>query len=524
MFPSLDAIRAQNLAKQGYTHIPVAKELYADFITPILALRALKAHSKEVFLLESMQDPNNRGRYSFLGFEPNAQVRANRGEIILTTKDLSLRTLATSPSVQNGDSTTFKCDPKTILRAILAHYKSPKLPDMPPFTGGLVGYFAYESIRYMESSLDFPVQNKPESSNDWELDSGDDLHLMLFLHTIVFDHLRQKLLLITNINLAELESSFTQAKHKLDSIAHILYQANNASKAFTPFKLESPLKHYFSQKQFSRKIHAAKHYIKQGDIFQVVLSNPMQARASGSLFDVYRVLRTSNPSPYMFYLSSNALEITGASPETLVRLDSNTLYTYPLAGSRPRGANEQEDAHLEQELLNDEKELSEHNMLVDLSRNDMGRVAQIGSVEVAQYKQIVKYSHIMHLSSTIRARLASDQDALSALEAILPAGTLSGAPKIRACEIIYELEEIAKAGDRGIYGGAIGYLDFSGNMDTCIAIRLVYKRDNKIFVRSGAGIVYESNENAEWQELQNKAQAIIQALELANAGLDKGLK
>lgn len=521
MFPSLDLTQAQNLAKQGYTHYPIAKELYADFITPIEALRALKSHSKEVFLLESMQDPNNRGRYSFLGFEPSAQVRASRGEITLTTKDPSLRALAPSPSVQNGDSITFSGDPKAILRAILARYKSPKLRDMPPFTGGLVGYFAYEFIRYMESSLDFPAPQSPESSDDdWELDSSDDLHLMLFLHTIVFDHLRQKLLLITNINLAELESSLEQAKHKLDSIAHILYQASNASKAFAPFKLESPLKRYFSQEQFSHKIHTAKHYIKQGDIFQVVLSNPMQAKASGSLFDVYRVLRTSNPSPYMFYLSSSELEITGASPETLVRLDSGTLYTYPLAGSRPRGADEQEDVHLEQELLRDEKELSEHNMLVDLSRNDMGRVAQIGSVEVAQYKQIVKYSHIMHLSSTIRARLDSDQDALSALEAILPAGTLSGAPKIRACEIIYELEEIAKAGDRGIYGGAIGYLDFSGNMDTCIAIRLVYKRGNRIFVRSGAGIVYESNENAEWQELQNKAQAIIQALELANAGLN----
>lgn len=520
MFPSLDLTQAQNLATQGYTHYPIAKELYADFITPIEALRALKSHSKEVFLLESMQDPNNRGRYSFLGFEPSAQIRASRGEITLTTTDPALFSLAQNPSTKSGDSLTFTAKPKAILREILRLYKSPKLKDMPPFTGGLVGYFAYEFIRYMESSLDFSAPKSPESSDDWELDSSDDLHLMLFLHTIVFDHLRQKLLLITNINLAELESSLAQARHKLESIAHILYQAHNASKAFAPFKLESTFSRYFSQEQFSRKIHAAKHYIKQGDIFQVVLSNPMQAKASGSLFDVYRVLRTSNPSPYMFYLSSSELEITGASPETLVRLDSGRLYTYPLAGSRPRGADEARDLQLAQELLSDEKELSEHNMLVDLSRNDMGRVAQIGSVEVAQYKHIVKYSHIMHLSSTITAKLDSSNDAIDALEAILPAGTLSGAPKIRACEIIYELEEMAQSGSRGIYGGAIGYLDFTGNMDTCIAIRLVYKRGGRIFVRSGAGIVYDSDTNAEWQELQNKAQAIIQALELANAGLE----
>lgn len=523
MFPTLETIPAAALLQQGYTHLPVAKELYADFITPIEALRALKAHSLESFLLESMQDPNNRGRYSFLGFEPLAQVRSCKGEITLTTTEPALLSLAQNPSTKSGDSLTFTAHPNAFLREILRLYKSPKLRDMPPFTGGLVGYFAYEFIRYAESALDFPTPKPPLESSAWELDSSDDMHLMLFLHIVVFDHLRQKLLLITNVNLAQLESSYTQATHKLDSIAQILYRARSSRRVFAPFRLESSFSRYFTKEQFSQRVQAAKHYIKQGDIFQVVLSNPMQAKASGSLFDVYRVLRTSNPSPYMFYLSSDELEIAGASPETLVQLESGAITTYPLAGSRPRGANEQEDMQLELELLHDEKELSEHNMLVDLSRNDMGRVAQIGSVKVTHYKQIVKYSHIMHLSSSVVAKLDSRNDALDALGAILPAGTLSGAPKIRACEIIYELEDMLHSGGRGIYGGAIGYLDFTGNMDTCIAIRLVYKRDDRIFVRSGAGIVYESDENAEWQELDNKARAIIHALELASAGLDRGL-
>ena len=312
-------------------------------------------------------------------------------------------------------------------------------------------------------------------------------------------------------------------------------------------------------------VERAKKYIYDGDIFQVVLSNPITAQASGSLLDVYRTLRTSNPSPYMFYIMDDDLEIAGASPETLVKLDSGALYTYPLAGSRPRGANEKEDKELESNLLQDEKELAEHNMLVDLGRNDIGKVSEIGSVEVISYKHIVRYSHIMHIASTIKSQIAHDKDALDALEAILPAGTLSGAPKIRACEIIHELEVLgefdkadanksaeskniaessakSKKADSGvldssahefsnvdsstepspreIYGGAIGYLDFSGNMDTCIAIRLVYKKNDRVFVRAGAGIVYDSDPHAEYVESKNKAKAIICALEKASEGIE----
>ena len=283
------------------------------------------------------------------------------------------------------------------------------------------------------------------------------------------------------------------------------------------FRLDSPIKSYYDKRGFCSIVERAKHYIKEGDIFQVVLSNPLKANASGSLFDVYRVLRTSNPSPYMFYLSSKKLEIAGASPETLLKLENGVIYTYPLAGSRPRGSTIEQDEKLATELLNDEKELSEHNMLVDLGRNDIGKVAKIGSVKVEQYQNIVRYSHIMHISSRVSGILRKDKDALSVLDSIFPAGTLSGAPKIRACEIIYELENHKNnKTNRGIYGGAIGYLDFSGNMDMCIGIRLAVKQDNKVLVRSGAGIVYDSDGEKEFIETQNKAKAVINALEIAS--------
>lgn len=266
-------------------------------------------------------------------------------------------------------------------------------------------------------------------------------------------------------------------------------------------------------------MNRAKDHIREGDIFQVVLSNRIEADIEGSLFDLYRVLRTTNPSPYMFYFSSDDIEIAGASPETLVKLEDGRLYTYPLAGTRPRGRTPEEDAELEKELLCDEKERAEHNMLVDLGRNDIGKVSRIGSVKVEQYMNIERYSHVMHIGSTVSGMEREDKDALDAVDAILPAGTLSGAPKLRACEIINELED----NKRGIYGGAIGYLDFTGNMDTCIAIRLAFAKNKKIFIRSGAGIVADSVPENEYQECINKAKAVMQALEAAKGGIDRDL-
>ena len=268
----------------------------------------------------------------------------------------------------------------------------------------------------------------------------------------------------------------------------------------------------FSEEEFCDKVRKAKDYIYEGDIFQVVLSNRLEADFKGSLFDTYRILRTINPSPYMFYFSGDDMEVAGASPETLVKLEDGTLHTFPLAGTRPRGKDESEDKRLEEELLKDEKELSEHNMLVDLGRNDIGRISKFGSVEVEKYMEIQRFSHVMHIGSTVKGDLSDNLSAVDVIDAILPAGTLSGAPKIRACEIINELEN----NKRGIYGGAIGYIDFAGNLDTAIAIRIAYKKNDKVFVRSGAGIVADSDPKSEYTECLNKAKAVMLSIEKAS--------
>ncbi len=267
----------------------------------------------------------------------------------------------------------------------------------------------------------------------------------------------------------------------------------------------------FSKEEFCSMVEKAKGYIREGDIFQIVLSNRLSAPFEGSLLNTYRVLRTINPSPYMFYFSGTDVEVAGASPETLVKLDKGVLHTFPLAGTRKRGRTEEEDDALEAELLADEKELAEHNMLVDLGRNDLGKISRFGTVEVEKLRSIERYSHVMHIGSTVRGEIRDDKDALDAIEAVLPAGTLSGAPKIRACQLIGELEN----NKRGIYGGAIGYIDFTGNMDTCIAIRIAYKKNGKVFVRSGAGIVADSVPEKEYEECLNKARSSLKALELA---------
>ena len=273
----------------------------------------------------------------------------------------------------------------------------------------------------------------------------------------------------------------------------------------------TPVKPLFDKDTYCAMVNKAKHYIHEGDIFQIVLSNRLSASFSGSLLNTYRILRTINPSPYMFYFSGTDVEVAGASPETLVKLENGVLHTFPLAGTRPRGRTETEDKALEQELLQDVKELAEHNMLVDLGRNDLGKISKFGSVQVEKLHSIEKFSHVMHIGSTVRGNLRDDMDALDAIAAVLPAGTLSGAPKIRACQLIGELEN----NKRGIYGGAVGYIDFAGNMDTCIAIRIAYKKNNTVFIRSGAGIVADSEPEKEYQECLNKAQAVVKALRLA---------
>ena len=401
----------------------------------------------------------------------------------------------------NVDGKEFECsDPTNYLRELLKKYKSPRITSLPPFTGGLVGYFSFDFINYKEPSTKMNIDDS---------EGFKDIDLMLFKDVIAFDNVKQKIILITNIELdKDIRVEYEKALQRLNSIKELLY---TGKKSFEGGKLLGEVTPLFSKDEFSDMIGKAKHHIKEGDIFQIVLSNRLQANFEGSLFDTYRVLRTVNPSPYMFYFSGTDVEVAGASPETLVKLEDGILHTFPLAGTRPRGKSEKEDKELETELLADEKELAEHNMLVDLGRNDLGKISKFGSVVVEKFHSIERYSHVIHIGSTVRGEIRPEYDALNALEAVLPAGTLSGAPKIRACQLIEELEN----NKRGIYGGAIGYIDFTGNMDTCIAIRLAYKKNGKVFIRSGAGIVADSDPDKEYMESINKAGAVVDALKKA---------
>ena len=319
----------------------------------------------------------------------------------------------------------------------------------------------------------------------------------------------QKIILIVNMPLADPEVGYNKAVMELKQMRNLL--RNGEKKDEPAGRLLGEVQPLFDKERYCDMVESAKAYIREGDIFQIVLSNRLAAPFEGSLLNTYRVLRTLNPSPYMFYFSGTDVEVAGASPETLVKLEDGVLHTFPLAGTRPRGKTEAEDQALEAELLSDEKELAEHNMLVDLGRNDLGRLSRFGTVEVESLHSIERFSHVMHIGSTVRGIIRDDKDALDAVEAVLPAGTLSGAPKIRACQLIGELEN----NKRGIYGGAIGYIDFTGNMDTCIAIRIAYKKNGKVFVRSGAGIVADSVPEKEYEECINKAKAVVNALKLA---------
>ena len=480
-YPTLNEIEKIKENKE-YTLAPVSMEILSDFITPIEAIRILKKSSTHAYMLESAKANENWGRYTFLGFDPEHSISCIDKQM-------------------NVDGEEFTCfDPTGYLRDLLKKYKSPRLASLPPFTGGLVGYFSFDYINYKEPSIKRDVDDS---------EGFKDIDVMLFKDVIVFDHVKQKIILITNISLDEDTTiAYEEAVKKLEKIKRLLF---TGEKSYETGKLLSEVKPLFSEKEFSEMIAKAKHHIKEGDIFQIVLSNRLQADFCGSLFDTYRVLRTVNPSPYMFYFSGTDVEIAGASPETLVKLEDGILHTFPLAGTRPRGKNEVEDLLLEEELLADKKELAEHNMLVDLGRNDLGKISKFGSVKVEKLHSIERYSHVMHIGSTVRGEIRPENDALDALEAVLPAGTLSGAPKIRACQLIGELEN----NKRGVYGGAIGYIDFTGNMDTCIAIRLAYKKNGKVFIRSGAGIVADSKPDKEYMESINKAGAVVDALRKA---------
>ena len=476
-------IKMQELvSKDEYKIMPVSTELLSDFITPIEVLRKLKNVSKHCYMLESASSDMKWGRYTFLGFDPKLCITCIDGE--LRAGDVRIKT--NNPSEQ--------------IRQILSEYKSVRFDYLPPFTGGLVGYFAFDYFGYSE----------PEAKgNPIDTEGFNDVDLMLFDKVIAFDNVCQKIVVIVNVRLADGTAGYNKAVMELKSLVDII--KNGDKKVDKPGKLLGEVTPLFAKEEFCDMVKKAKRYIYEGDIFQVVLSNRLSAPFEGSLLNTYRMLRTVNPSPYMFYFSGTDIEVAGASPETLVKLEDGVLHTFPLAGTRPRGKSEEEDKRLEEELLADEKELAEHNMLVDLGRNELGKISRIGTVSVEKLHSIERFSHVMHIGSTVRGDIRDDKDALDAIEAVLPAGTLSGAPKIRACQIIGELEN----NKRGIYGGAIGYIDFTGNMDTCIAIRIAYKKNGKVFVRSGAGIVADSDPEKEFEECMNKARASLTALMLS---------
>ncbi len=463
-----------------YRVVPVHCELLADICTPIQAVRKLKHVSSHVFLLESAEAQESWGRYTFLGYDPKLSVTCSDGE--MRVGDLKLKT----------------ADPSAVLRQILAEYKSPRIPGLPPFTGGLTGYFSYDYLQYSEPS----VRRETVDTEHFQ-----DVDLMLFDKVIAFDNYRQKIILIANVRLEEGDAGYHRAEMELEAMRRLLLEGEEVREA--PGRITGEMTPLFDRDTYCAMVEKARHHIKEGDIFQIVLSNRLTAPYEGSLLNAYRILRTVNPSPYMFYFSGTDVEVAGASPETLVKLEDGVLHTFPLAGTRPRGKTPEEDRLLEEELLRDEKELAEHNMLVDLGRNDLGKISRFGSVQVEKFHEILRFSHVMHIGSTVRGEIREDQDALDAIEAVLPAGTLSGAPKIRACQLIGELEN----NKRGIYGGASGYIDFAGNMDTCIAIRIAWKKNGRVFIRSGAGIVYDSVPEKEHEECLNKARAVLKALE-----------
>lgn len=466
----------------GYPVLPLSKEIFADIKTPIGVLKILKSISSRCFLFESADGKDHWGRYSFLGFNPISEIKCKDGELEIT----------------GGAAVKIKTDdPTRYIRDILTQYKAPSLPGLPPFTGGLAGYFAYDYGKYSEPKLNFsPSDGAPFY----------DAELMLFDKVIAFDHQRQKICIIVNIKTDDFEQNYNRGLLELEYLTALLRgktpETSPKGRLTTPFEAE------FSPEEYEKIVEKAKHYIMEGDIFQVVPSNCRTAGFSGSLLNTYRVLRTTNPSPYMFYLSGHDLEIAGASPETLVKLQDGQLSTFPIAGTKPRGKNAEEDAELEDALLHDEKELAEHDMLVDLGRNDLGKISRFGTVKVKRYREIKRYSHVMHLVSTVTGQIKDGCDALDAITAALPAGTLSGAPKIRAMQIIRELEK----SPRSLYGGAIGYLGFAGNMDACIAIRMAVKKNEKVYIRSGGGIVAASQAKTEYRESLNKAQAVIDAV------------
>lgn len=465
--------------EKDYKLIPICKEIYADIITPITLLRKLSELDDKFYLLESVEDGTRWGRYSFLGFQPILRIYCK--DKIVTAESGVIKTPVSG-------------EPLDILRGYLKEYRAPKIKDMPSFCGGFVGYFSYEMISYAEPKLKL----KESDFNVFDL--------MLFDKVIAYDHLKQKIIIIANYKASEGEKGYHAAELEIEKLIRLI----NDTGTLKALKADENSEFVCdtTKEEFIRMVEKTKHYIKEGDIFQGVISRRFEADYENSLINAYRILRTTNPSPYMYFIQCEDVQIAGTSPETMVKLTNDTLITFPVAGTRKRGSSEEEDLALEKELLADEKECAEHNMLVDLARNDIGKISRYNSVKVKEYMQIHRFSKVMHIASIVTGSIQEEKDMCDVISTMLPAGTLSGAPKIRACEIIEELEK----SPRGIYGGAIGYMDFSGNLDVCIAIRTAVKKGNKVYIQAGAGIVADSEPEKEYEECANKAGAVIEAV------------
>ena len=482
----------ETLARRG-TFVPVCKEIMADLLTPVSAFLKIAEHSDYAFLLESVEGGEQVARYSFLGKDPFLILRSRGGRTIVE---------------REGECTESGTPFLDELRSTMETFQSPHVPGLPRFTGGAVGFLGYDAVPWFE-----PVPVPPAAEGD---PVSDEAGFMVFDTVLAFDHVQHRILLMAN------------ARVGADDDLRALYQFACAKIAFLERELErglsaapepgggpSEVRSNLTQEAFESHVGAAKAAIAAGEIYQVVLSQRFETSLTADPFTVYRALRHVNPSPYMFFIRMGGTSIVGASPEMLVRVEGRRVETHPIAGTRPRGATPEEDVRLAEELKASEKERAEHVMLVDLGRNDIGRVAGFGTVRVPQYMALERFSHVMHLVSIVEGRLADDRDRIDALAACFPAGTVSGAPKVRAMEIIASLEPTR----RGIYAGAVGYLDFAGNLDFCIAIRTIVIEGRRALVQAGAGIVADSDPAAEYHETRDKARALVRAIELAERGL-----
>lgn len=485
-------------ARQGYNRIPVCREVLADLDTPLSAYLKL-ADGAYSYLFESVHGGEQWGRYSIIGLPCKTLVKVFGNEIRLE---------------QNGEvvETVSDVNPLEWIEAFTARYKVPDIAELPRFNGGLVGYFGYETVAYIEPRLQ---ADKPDPLG------CPDILLMVSEEILVFDNLSGKMLVLTHAN-PEDANAYQQAVERLNQLVSKLREIKIGATKHTQIKCvkESDFVSGFTEEGFKDAVLKAKEYITDGDIMQVVLSQRMSIAYSAPPLDLYRALRCLNPSPYMFYLNLEDFHIVGSSPEILVRLEDDLITVRPIAGTRRRGKTPELDLALEQELLADPKEIAEHLMLIDLGRNDTGRVAEIGTVELTDKMIVERYSHVMHIVSNVTGQLQSGKNAFDVLAATFPAGTVSGAPKIRAMEIINELEPVK----RGIYSGAVGYIAWSGNLDTAIAIRTAVIKDGQLHIQAGAGIVYDSIPQNEWDETMNKGRAVFRAVSKAEAGLDSELQ